>query len=368
MPPTGAAKPCTAPRPALASASPPNRLASARSVAPASPRSPSYARRSERAERARPSRHSASVSGLARAETKGSTSCVRASRPLAAITRGGSPQQQLRVHDRRARQHQRAAQARLDAVLGRGEHRVARHLRARCRRWSGWRRTAAGGRGERPPAADDLQVVERVAAVARRARRWPCRRRSRCRRRRRPPASQPSRRRERRAPADGLDRGLAGHRERRAARRPRSEPLAQRGSARAGVAPGDEQRARGPARAATRASSSSAPAPKTMRVAVANSKRTRAHQPPSSGKTLTYFALRRGSAIMLGDRVAPGRVVRRLLVRGGRRRVAVDLDQHEARRVLAVLRSGRSARCPARAGSPRRWRARRRGTRPRSPG
>ena len=73
--------------------------------------------------------------------------------------------QEVGVDDRGAGQHQRAAQARLHSVLGRGEDGVARHLRA----GAGGRRDGherSGGPPDRLPAADDLQVVERVAAVA----------------------------------------------------------------------------------------------------------------------------------------------------------------------------------------------------------
>ena len=63
----------------------------------------------------------------------------------------------------------------------------------------------------------------------------------------------------------------------------------------------------------------------------------RVHQSASSGKTAVYFTPERGSAIMRRDGVAPGGVVRRLLVRDGRLDGAVDLDEHEARRVVLLL-------------------------------
>ena len=85
--------------------------------------------------------------------------------PRAGGERGRQLERQFRIHHRQPRQHQRAAQAGLDAVLGRGENRVARDFRSRARggRNSDERRRRLP---QRLPAADDLEVVERIAAVA----------------------------------------------------------------------------------------------------------------------------------------------------------------------------------------------------------
>ena len=72
--------------------------------------------------------------------------------------------EEIGIDQRGARQHEGAAQARLDPVLGRGQHRVLGDLRAgaRGRRDRDERERAPG---ERLAAADDLQIVERIAAV-----------------------------------------------------------------------------------------------------------------------------------------------------------------------------------------------------------
>jgi hypothetical protein len=59
--------------------------------------------------------------------------------------------------------------------------------------------------------------------------------------------------------------------------------------------------ARWPISLAAGATSPAVPGPKTMRAAVANSKRI-SYQPSSPGKTLEYFTLVRGSAIISATR------------------------------------------------------------------
>ena len=56
--------------------------------------------------------------------------------------------------------------------------------------------------------------------------------------------------------------------------------------------------ARRPISAAAAGTCRTVPAPKTIRVAVANSKRMPLYQPSSSGETLVYITLARGSAII----------------------------------------------------------------------
>jgi hypothetical protein len=78
------------------------------------------------------------------------------------------------------------------------------------------------------------------------------------------------------------------------------------------------------------------PSPKTMRVAVANSKRMVL---PALGSGKDGVVLR--SLARLGhhgrNRIAPLRVVRGLLMRGRRFRRAVDLGEHEPCRIVLLL-------------------------------
>lgn len=77
---------------------------------------------------------------------------------------GGQVERQFGVHHGQARQHQGTAQAGLHAVFRGGQHGVARHLRARPRGG----RDGDEGHGrthERLPFADNLQVIQRIAAV-----------------------------------------------------------------------------------------------------------------------------------------------------------------------------------------------------------
>ena len=78
--------------------------------------------------------------------------------------RGGHRVGQLGIDDRRAGEHVRAAQAHFDAMLGRGEHRIARHLRA----GAGSRRNCDVRRrrhGDRLASPNDFQIVKQVAFV-----------------------------------------------------------------------------------------------------------------------------------------------------------------------------------------------------------
>mmetsp|Transcript_36171 Transcript_36171/g.93937 ORF Transcript_36171/g.93937 Transcript_36171/m.93937 type:complete len:330 (-) Transcript_36171:618-1607(-) len=90
-PPITPAKPCTAPSLEFASARPPSRLHKHMpSRASMSPAPLSYARRRQAAPYFIPCNASASVTGLALLETKGSMHWMSASRPVAAVTAGGS--------------------------------------------------------------------------------------------------------------------------------------------------------------------------------------------------------------------------------------------------------------------------------------
>ena len=90
---------------------------------------------------------------------------MSASRPLAAVTAGGHDTRQQRVDQRDPGDHERAAQAGLEPVLRHGEHRVGGHLGPGAR-GGGDRDAGHRGPGDRPARPDDLQVVQRVAAVA----------------------------------------------------------------------------------------------------------------------------------------------------------------------------------------------------------
>ena len=169
MPPSGAAKPCTAPSPAFARHRPPNRLASAR----ASRSTGSIGPPARAAAYARGKRRRGARDAVARERVGDGVGADRQERldelrqrieTARREHRGRQTGEQVRIDDRHARQHERAAQARLDPVLGRREHGVLRHLGA----------GAGGGRDrdqrqrrarERLSAADHLQVVERVTAV-----------------------------------------------------------------------------------------------------------------------------------------------------------------------------------------------------------
>jgi hypothetical protein len=90
IPQSGEAKPCTAPSFAFASASPPQRLATAMSRLASRSLPSRNARRSAPLARCIPSRATASDSGFACGETNGSMHCVSASSPVLAVTEGGS--------------------------------------------------------------------------------------------------------------------------------------------------------------------------------------------------------------------------------------------------------------------------------------
>ena len=187
--------PWTAPRPALARARPPKRLASARSVRAGSLRV-ALVRAPERASRA-----SEALAGERVDERVGAHRDERLDElrervePARRHDVRRQADEQVGVHDGRRRQHARAAQARLDAVLGRGEDGVARDLGA------GARRGRNGDERQRRPLERPARGRRpRGSRAGRRrcrgARRSPCPRRSRCRRRtpprRRAPAARPA--------------------------------------------------------------------------------------------------------------------------------------------------------------------------------
>jgi hypothetical protein len=74
-------------------------------------------------------------------------------------------QRERRVYERDPGQHQGAAQAGLEPVFGHGENRVRRDL-GPCAGRCGHRHVRDGRARDRLPAPDQLDVVERVAAVA----------------------------------------------------------------------------------------------------------------------------------------------------------------------------------------------------------
>jgi hypothetical protein len=72
---------------------------------------------------------------------------------------------ELRIDQRDPRDYQRAAQARLEAMLWRGKHGVGGNLRPGARR-GGHRDAGHRGLGNHPACPDDLQVVQRITAVS----------------------------------------------------------------------------------------------------------------------------------------------------------------------------------------------------------
>ncbi len=126
-PPIGPANPWAAPRPALASASPPSRAAmdmSSRASGAAVPApAESNATRRDRATRVMPSRQNASVNGLARDDVNGSTSWTSASSPELAVTAGGSVY--VRLGSTRATRASIDGLRRLTLTRCRGEARTA---------------------------------------------------------------------------------------------------------------------------------------------------------------------------------------------------------------------------------------------------
>ena len=126
-------------------------------------------RGSARAARAMPSRHSASVSGLrARADERLDElrQCVQTG------ARGDVRRQrvsQFGIHDREPRQHQGAAQARLHACSAKRST-ALRVTSAPVPAVVGTAMKGREARSERPPAAHDFQVVERLTAVGRQRR------------------------------------------------------------------------------------------------------------------------------------------------------------------------------------------------------
>ena len=164
-PPMGAANPCTAPRAALARASPPKRLPSAMSVRASRSLPSAHGAAQARAPRAASaSRQIASVSGLALHGDVRLDQLRERVHPGRCGERGRKRQRQLGIDDGQRRQHQRAAQAHLLPLFGHAQHGVPRHLRARAgRRRHGDERH--GALGERLAAAHDFEVVERVARI-----------------------------------------------------------------------------------------------------------------------------------------------------------------------------------------------------------
>ena len=226
---------------------------------------------------------------LARAETNGSINCVSASRPVLAVTAGGSPRSA--PGRPRARRGSISGLRRLTLTRCSGEASTAlRVTSAPVPAVVGTAMNGAEGRSSGLPRADHLQVVQRIAAVGRAARRWPCRRRWRCRRRSRSP-----RRSRPRAPRATPSRTsstvgspsprshAARHALRPAQRRPPRRPVTT--SAR----PADLRRRRRhlPHRARPEHD------PRRRREF-----ESRIYQPSSPGKTLAYFTLVRGSAII----------------------------------------------------------------------
>ena len=164
-PPRGPARPCTAPRPALARARPPNRLASDM-CSRAARFAPSWnATRSQAETSAMPSRHIASVIGVARRERYGLDELcegVEAGRRRERRAAGPASAPGRRV--RRAGASTRAGgwpSRRARATPGRRSSSPPR----RCPPSSGPQSMGADGHAQRSPVADDFEVVQRVAAI-----------------------------------------------------------------------------------------------------------------------------------------------------------------------------------------------------------
>ena len=202
IPPSGAANPCTAPSPAFARHSPPNETGERQRLAIVGvDRLRRRGRRRARAAAPSPTRDPFArerVGGWVGADRQERLDQLRQRVEAAGSEhRRRQAGEQIGIDDRHARQHQRAAQARLHAVLGRREHRVLRHLRARARGGRDGderqrRDAAAACRGRRPPGSRADRRRWRPAPRSPSRRRARCRRRSRSPDRSRPRAPRPS--------------------------------------------------------------------------------------------------------------------------------------------------------------------------------
>ena len=284
-----------------------------------------------------PSRASGSVAGLARIDRNGSITCDSASTPLEASTAGGRPAS--RSGSTIAARASISGLRRLAFTPCSGDASTAFFVTSEpVPAVVGMAMNGSERCAQRLSAADDLKVVERITAVR-------DQRRDRlrgvegaaaaeadheiaaglARRRRRPRArcrpSAPPRRRsassERRPPPAGsvtarMSVRSAGHQQ--------------------GVPAQSRSRCR---RARERAG------PNTMRAGASSSNARSAAialtSPASSGRDVDVARARARLRHQIGDGVAPARIVGGGLVGGRRVGRAVDLDQHEARRVLGRL-------------------------------